>query len=127
MATILIVGDDAQSRIFYRMILERAGYNVMEAGNGKVAMTRQREYQADLVITDIIMPQKKGIETIIAFRIEFPDTKIIAVLGGGKSNTEDSLRMAATLGAHRVLIKPIPQNEILEAVQGLLIPQAKKK
>lgn len=120
MATILIIDDDTQSRIFLRMSLERAGYKVVEAENGRAGMKRQRECQADLIITDIIMPEKEGIETIIAFRIEFPDTKIIAISGGGKMRSEKYLRMDATIGAHRVLFRPFAKNEILEAIQGLL-------
>ena len=106
------------------MTMERAGHKVVEAENGEMAMKRQREYQADLIITDIIMPEKKGIETIIAFRIEFPDTKIIVISGGGRIRAEEYLRSAAALGAHRVLIKPFTKNEILEAVQGLLTSRA---
>ncbi len=124
MATILIIDGDTQSRMLLRMTLERAGYKVVVAENGKEAMKCQREYQADLIITDIIMPEKKGIETIIAFRIEFPDTKIIAILDGGRIKAVEYSPTAATFGAHRVLVKPFAKNEILEAVQGLLTSKA---
>ena len=117
---ILIIDDDALSRMFFRTTLEQAGYKIMEAENAKKAMDFQRGYPADLVIIDIKMPEKKRLETIIAFRIEFPATEIIAVLDGESLKAEDSGRRAAELGAHWVVSKPCTRKDALEAVQKLM-------
>ena len=120
MASILIIDDDAQFRAMLRQMLSRAGYEVLEASNGKEGMRIYRDKPADLVITDLIMPEKEGIETISDLRREFPDVKIVAISGGGKMGPEDYLRGAKLLGAQRILTKPVEKEEILEAVRELI-------
>lgn len=94
MPLILIIDDDDQIREMLRQMLERAGYEVTDAPNGKVAMKLYREQPADLIITDLIMPGKEGIETIIELRRDFPEVKIIAISGGGRIAPRDYLAMA---------------------------------
>ena len=84
MALILIIDDDDQIRRVLRKTLERDGYDVADAPNGKEGIRLYRENPADLVITDIIMPEKEGIETIRELRRDFPEVKIIAISGGGR-------------------------------------------
>ena len=120
MARILVIDDDAQIRELLRVILERAGYEAVTAPDGKVGTRMYREEPADLVITDLIMPQKEGIETIIELRRDFPGVKIIVISGGGTIDAEEYLRMAKTLGAQRIFSKPFGMAEMLEAVQELL-------
>jgi CheY-like chemotaxis protein len=103
-----------------REILEHAGYEVEEASNGEEGIRRYREKQADLIITDIIMPKKEGIETITDLRVEFPDVKVIAISGGGRLGPEPYLELAKGFGANRIIMKPFTTTEILEAVQELL-------
>ncbi len=78
----------------------------MEAPDGKVALWIYKEKPADLIITDIIMPEKEGIETIMELKREFPDVKIIAISGGGKGDAGQYLDMAKKMGADNTLAKP---------------------
>jgi len=120
MARILVIEDDNDVRKLLREILEHAGYEVEEASNGEEGIRRYREKQADLIITDIIMPKKEGIETITDLRVEFPDVKVIAISGGGRLGPEPYLELAKGFGANRIIMKPFTTTEILEAVQELL-------
>ena len=117
---ILIVDDEAQMRLALRQMLEREGYTVREAENGDKAIRIHREKQADLIITDIIMPDKEGLGTIVELKNEFPHTKIFAMSGGGKNSPEQYLRMASGLGVDRVFIKPFNREDILSAVAEAL-------
>lgn len=117
---ILIIDDDEQIRIILKQLMEWAGYEVMAAENGKVAMDIQREKPADLVITDLIMPEQEGLETISRLRKEFKDIKIIAISGGGRIGPEAYLPAALELGADRVFTKPFEIETVLGAVKELL-------
>jgi len=101
-------------------MLETEGHEVMEASSGKPGLEIQREKAADLVITDIIMPGQEGIETIVQLRREFPETKILAISGGGKIGPEEYLLLATELGAQKALSKPFRREELLDAVRDLL-------
>jgi len=119
MARILIIEDDVQMLAMLGQVFERAGYDVVEAPDGNVGIKLYREQPAHLVITDLIMPNKEGIETIIELRREFPDVKIIAISGGGRNGPEDYLKMARGLGAMLTFTKPIKREELLNAVREL--------
>jgi len=119
-ARILVVDDDEQIRTMLVMTLEEAGYEADEAADGRAAIRKQREKPADLVITDLIMPEKEGLETIMDLRKEWPSTKIIAISGGGRAVPGDYLLHARHLGAARVFRKPIERSELLGAVRELL-------
>lgn len=114
---ILVVDDDAGVRDVLKSMLEAAGYSVSVAGNGKEAMRALRAEGADLILTDLVMPEQEGIETIKALRQQYPDLKVIAMSGafGG-----DYLRIAAYLGAHGTLSKPIQMNALLKLVAEVL-------
>jgi CheY-like chemotaxis protein len=120
MKKILIIDDDDQIRGMIRQMLMREGYEVVEASNGKQGAQIFREKPADLVITDLIMPQKDGIEIIMELRRDYPALKIIAISGGGRGAPELYLKEARLLGAHLVLRKPFERQELLEAVRKLL-------
>lgn len=120
MARILVIEDDNDVRESLRQVLEHVGYEVEEACDGDEGIERYREKQADLIITDIIMPKKEGIETITDLRVEFPDVKVIAISGGGRLGPEPYLELAKGFGANRIIMKPFTTAEILEAVQELL-------
>jgi len=120
MALILIIDDDTEIREVLRQILERAGYEVMEASDGREGINLYRERQADLIITDIVMPKKDGLETITDLKVEFPGSKIIAISGGGRLDPKPYLELAEGFGADRLLTKPFGHEELLEAVQALL-------
>jgi DNA-binding response OmpR family regulator len=101
-------------------MLERAGYEVIEAPNGEVGLQLYHERPADLIITDILMPDKDGIETILALRKTAPGAKIIAISGGGRMNKVDLLSMSQSFGAIRTLAKPFEREELLTLVQEIL-------
>ena len=121
MAVILIIDDDDQFRQMLRQMLERAGYEVVEASDGKEGLKLFRENQVDLVITDIFMPEKEGLEVIMEFRRNFPDKKIIAISGGyRKISPEETLQMSEAFGAKYSFKKPVEREKLLEAIKELL-------
>ena len=121
MARILVIDDDADVRAVILDTLESAGHEVILAGDGNQGLRLQRLHQAELVITDILMPEKEGIETIRELRHEFPKQKIIAMSGGGRALASlDYLKVARELGAHVVLHKPFGSDKVLDAVRVVL-------
>lgn len=123
MKSILVIDDDNDVRKCIRNILEQAGYSVLEAENGIVGMDIFRRDKADLVIVDLFMPEKEGIETIIELRKEFPDQKIIAISGGIPGYGPDNfLNIAQKLGADSSLDKPFNMAQLIDAVEKLLPP-----
>ena len=117
---ILVIDDDEQIRVLLRQVMEWAGYEVIEADNGRAGMAEQRKHKADLVITDLIMPEQEGLETITTLKKEFPQLKIVAISGGGRIGPEAYLPAAQELGAHRVFSKPFDVRELAKAVKELL-------
>jgi CheY-like chemotaxis protein len=120
MESILIIDDEPQIRSMIRLVLERAGYSVAEAADGVEGIRRFRENPVNLIITDLIMPNKDGIGMIIELKKEFPDIKIIAMSGGGLNRPEGYLRGAQKLGAACTLPKPINRQELLRVVKDTL-------
>ena len=122
MKRILIIDDDDQVRLMLRIMLERAGYAVMDAENGEVGVRLNRMEPADLIITDIFMPEKEGLETIRELLRDFPEAKIIAISGGGMTGALSYLSLAKSFGALHTMEKPFNQHQILTAVGELLDP-----
>ena len=120
MAKILVVDDEPSIRLLLRRTLERGGYEVSEAEDGELAVRTQRANPADLVIVDIYMPEKEGLETILELRADARDLKIIAISGGGRAGNLSPLQVAETFGASRTLIKPIEPEALLESVSAVL-------
>lgn len=116
---VLIIDDDEQMRVLLRQIMEWRGYEVLEAENGKVGLRVQRENPADLILTDLIMPEQEGLETIRALKNEFDGVKIIAISGGGRIGPDAYLPAARELGADRVFSKPFDIGELVTAVEEL--------
>lgn len=116
-ARILIVDDDAGVRQVLKNMLVAAGYTVTLANNGREAMERLQREGFDLIITDLVMPEQEGIETIKLLRRDYPEVKIIAISGafGG-----DYLRIAGFLGAHRTLAKPVRMETVIRTVEEAL-------
>ncbi len=114
---VLIADDDDAVRAFLGGILSSAGYRVFQASNGKQAMERLKRERIDLLITDLVMPEQEGIETVQTLHRERPDLKIIAISGafGGSF-----LRTARVLGAHATLAKPVSADDLLRTVRELL-------
>jgi len=120
MTRVLVVDDDSQMRELLGLVLQRKGYDVKTAMDGSVAVKLQKEKAFDLIITDIIMPEKEGLETIMEIRRIYPQIKIIAISGGGRHRPDVYLDLAEQLGANRILTKPFGSSEILSAVSDLV-------
>lgn len=120
MARILVIDDEDGVRAIVREMLERAGYEVLDAPEGGKGLELLRERPVDLVITDLFMPEKEGIATIRELRRNFPNVKIIAMSGGGRTRNLDILSDAKRLGAARTLTKPFDPQEMLAAVEEVL-------
>lgn len=119
MATILVIDDDVHMRRILARMLSRE-HRVIEAEDGSVGVARFNEYTPDLVITDILMPKKEGIETIRELRCLSPAVRILAISGGGHIHKTDYLDMAGKLGADITLTKPVMAAELRAAVETLL-------
>ncbi|HKT18215.1 MAG TPA: response regulator [Stellaceae bacterium] len=120
MKKILIIDDNDAVRSTMARILDLAGYETVTAGDGNEGLARMRAERPDLIITDIIMPEKEGIETIRSILAEQPDAKIVAVSGGGRHGTLDFLSAARKLGAAEVLQKPFEPDELVTSVARCL-------
>ncbi len=119
-ARILVIDDDLQVSEMLQITLESAGYEVQVASDGAIGFEMFRKNPADLIITDLIMPEKEGIETISDIMKEFPDAKIIAISGGGRGAADVYLEMARIIGAQYVFEKPVPSDELLAAIKDLI-------
>ena len=117
---ILVIDDDREVREVVCKMLINEGYDVLEAANGEEGLqTIKSESDINLVITDLIMPEKEGIETIVEVKRDYPHIKILAISGGGKSDPQSYLRLAKAMGAHLTLAKPFVKQDLLKAVQEL--------
>ncbi len=122
MTHILVIDDEASVRALVRQVLEEEGYQVDEATDGEEGLAHLHATSVDMVITDIFMPNREGIETIRVLRQEYPHVKIIAISGGGKqSRMEPPLVEASVFGAHFTLAKPFTPQELLAAVKATLV------
>jgi CheY-like chemotaxis protein len=121
-ATILLVEDDDAVREILRKALVSAGHEVEEAANGDLAIAAYRRRSSNLVITDLVMPEKDGLEAIIELRRLDPAVKIIAMSGGGRTLGPGQLYLesARLFGALRILAKPFTPAALLTAVADVL-------
>lgn len=121
MPRILVIDDDEQVRGLLVRMLERAGFDdVDQAADGNAGLARYQDTPADLVITDIVMPEKEGLETIQDLRRISPDVRIIAISGGGLNQPGNYLQLARHFGANEVLTKPIRYETFVTAVRAVL-------
>src|SRR5262245_15176006 len=122
MQTILIADDEQDTRLVLRETLEEAGFQVEEAANGADALKLCRITPMDLIITDLSMPQKDGLEFIMELRRRNRILPIIAISGGGRMFSKDeALSVAQHLGATAVLNKPFTCEEMLRVVRSSLV------
>lgn len=120
MHRVLIIEDDEFVMNMLKQTFERSGYEVGTASNGRIGIQLYRRKPFDVVITDLIMPEMEGIETILNLRKRYPDVKVIAISGGGRNRPDDYLHLAKKLGAMRTFIKPVDRNHLLDAVKQLI-------
>ena len=122
MAHILLIEDDDTLREAVSQNLARAGHTVIEAADGDQGLALFRTNQVDLVLTDLVMPGKEGIQTIIEIRREQPELPIVA-MSGGLPRSGTYLGIAGKLGARYVLAKPFTPQELLAAINQSLAPR----
>lgn len=120
MATILIIDDDRMFREMLRQLLEKNGYDVLEADGGDSGLRQFQDLSPDLVVCDLIMPDKEGMETMQEMRKINRDIPIIAVTGGGRVGPEIYLMLAEAMGAQKAFSKPFVSQEFLEAIAACL-------
>ncbi len=120
MNRILAIDDDPNVRQMICRMLERSGYDVVTAANGREGVEKFRANPPDVVITDIIMPEQEGIETIRQLKSEFPDCRIIAISGGGRVGPADYLNMAKLLGAAKTIRKPFDSAQLISAIREVM-------
>jgi DNA-binding response OmpR family regulator len=120
MARILLVDDEKNVRFTLAKALKNHHHEVFEAGDGNEALKLLQETEIDLVVTDIIMPNREGLETIQEIRMNWPDVKIVAISGGGRVRNAEFLKVARKMGADTVLKKPFSMNAFTDEVRKLL-------
>jgi DNA-binding response OmpR family regulator len=117
---ILVIDDDEAIRLFIRRVLEHHGYEVIEACNGDEGIRTYREAHPDLVLLDLYMPEKDGLETLRELRLDSPPPKVVTMSGGGPKYDVTILQSARFLGSQSALVKPFSIGELLELVRGML-------
>ena len=120
MAEILVVDDEEMVRLTVRNILQAVGHTIIEAANGVDALKILTKQCPAIIITDILMPEKEGIETILEIRRGCRNIKIIAMSGGGRAHQMDFLNFAKQAGADRILPKPFSGGQLITAIDELL-------
>ncbi len=119
MATILVIDDQEPIRSLLRVALEGAGHEVLEASNGRLGLELYREKSADLIITDIVMPEMDGLELMLELTRAFLNVKVIAISGGLEN--DGPLNVAKLLGARQTFQKPLDMEQLLSAVRYDLV------
>lgn len=120
MPRVLLIDDEDQLRRMLRQVLEQEGYEVIEARDGAEGIKNFCTSPVDLLITDILMPEREGLELIRELRREYPSLKIIAISGGGQMGKFNFLDVAKIFGAQRIFQKPFPLQEFLQGVREVL-------
>jgi two-component system response regulator (stage 0 sporulation protein F) len=115
MATILVIDDEESIRTLLRIALEGAGHEVLEAPNGRLGLALYRASKADLIITDIVMPEVDRLEMMLELTRNFLNVKVIAISGGLEG--EAPLHVAKMLGARQTIQKPLDMDTLLSAVR----------
>lgn len=120
MPGVLLVEDDKELREMLKMSLLRRNFTVLEAENGKAAITHFKPLITDLVVTDLIMPEEDGLKVVIKLKELKPSIKIIAISGGGKVGPGSYLNLAKALGADAIYSKPFSINDLIAKIEQLL-------
>ncbi len=116
MTRVLVIDDDKFVRASIRAVLESAGHMVADVGDADEGIAMQRANPFDVVVVDLVMPQKEGLETIRELKISYPDLPIIAISGGGDIVRKNFVQTATAFGANATLEKPFGGDELLGAL-----------
>lgn len=117
--SILVVDDEAELRDVVSRVLMDAGHRVTTAANGQEAIARVAQEEFDLVLTDVIMPERDGMQVITEVRKKQPRAKIVAMSGGGHIPRDQYLKIATGLGAHAILEKPFSNRELVDTIAAV--------
>jgi len=117
---VLVIDDEEPVRALFRTVLEQAGFLVSVAGNGREGMAEVTRQPVDVVVTDVLMPEVEGVETISMLRALRPELGVIAVSGGGRTRNLRPLQVARECGADLALAKPVEPQDLLGAVAKVL-------
>lgn len=117
---VLVIDDDPGVRSVIRRFLERSGHVCRDAADGNLGLAMLRSHPADLIIVDMLMPEKEGAETIREIRSDWPGIPVIAMSGGGAISADDCLRIARALGANKAIRKPFDMKDLQTAIDALL-------
>lgn len=120
MAIVLVIEDEPLVRDTIKLSLETAGYEVLIATDGREGVNMLIRNPVDVVVTDLIMPEQEGLETIRIIRRDHPATKVIAISGGGRHVGTDYLKAASLLGANFALQKPFAMAHLRQCVADCL-------
>ncbi len=123
---ILLIEDVRVERTILKHWLEELDCEVIEASNGYEGLDLYHDHQPDLVVTDIIMPQKDGVQMMIELQREFKGVKIFAISGAGEKEPGEYLTLVKDIGVLRTFVKPIDKRELLDAIVEYF-PEAKRK
>ena len=124
LGSVLVVDDDLALRELFSRVLGKAGFDVETACDGAAAIRELEGRDFGAVVTDIIMPEKEGVETLIEIKRRWPACRIVAVSGCGAAGFGGYLEMAAKLGADATLRKPVELRDLVGVVKGLLARDA---
>jgi len=120
MSHILVIDDDAHIRELITIMLESEGHSVVLAEDGLIGLQMLEDNTFNLIITDIIMPNQEGIETIVQIKSRNPDIKILAISGGGRIGSTDYLTLAENFGVDKTLSKPFYHKDFIDCIKDLL-------
>jgi DNA-binding NtrC family response regulator len=118
--SILVIDDEPALREILSQVLTDAGHRVIAAGNGKEASKTLTTAAFDVIVTDVIMPEKDGMQVISEVRKKYPEVRIIAMSGGGHVPRDQYLKIAKGLGAHAVLEKPFANQTLLDTIAAVV-------
>ena len=120
MARILVIDDEPLARYTIREALENSGHHVAEAENGREGLQLFALQPFDVIVTDILMPEMDGVQTIQELRLLSRVAKVVAITGGGTLRSEGRLDLATKTGADRVLTKPVSDEDLISCVDACL-------
>ncbi len=122
MTRIMLIDDEALVRRAFRLVLSKAGYEIVDFAGGRAAANRIAELSPDLVIVDMVMPEQDGIETIEQIRQVAPDQRFIAVTGGGPMGPDHLIDRVKGMGVAVALKKPVDRDQLVSAVMSTVGP-----
>jgi DNA-binding response OmpR family regulator len=124
-AKVLVVDDDDAVRELIKALLEQSGYEVRDAADGEIALTLLKAEPADIVLLDILMPRKEGLETLIELKQHFPKMTVFAMSASGARKGHDFLTIASKFGADGVLQKPFSPDELFALINSRSAAQSR--